>query len=125
MTDARRPHFPWPFPAAPALRPSPAPAADVDMEPQDEPAPGTAEYTCQNKACGKLFTARTADRARGWARFCSKSCKAVKQEARTHQYRDYMQRDRNDKALTQQERDDQEGMNANEAGWDGHKQVMP
>lgn len=40
----------------------------------------TKQYKCA--CCGALFTARTADRARGWARFCSKSCKAKKQ-ART------------------------------------------
>ncbi len=45
----------------------------------------TATYKC--KCCGEAFTARTADRARGWARYCSKSCKAIKQEARTGQYR--------------------------------------
>jgi hypothetical protein len=37
----------------------------------------TATYKC--KSCGNPFEARTADRARGWAKFCSKSCKAVKQ----------------------------------------------
>lgn len=37
----------------------------------------TATYQC--KECGGQFTARTADRARGWARFCSKTCKAVDQ----------------------------------------------
>jgi hypothetical protein len=37
----------------------------------------TATYQC--KRCQKPFTARTADRARGWAQFCSKSCKAIKQ----------------------------------------------
>lgn len=31
------------------------------------------------KYCGKEFSARTADVKRGWARFCSKSCKATKQ----------------------------------------------
>lgn len=36
-----------------------------------------AEYKC--KRCGSSFVARTADRDRGWARFCSKSCKAIKQ----------------------------------------------
>ena len=36
-----------------------------------------ATYKCQS--CKQDFTARTADRARGWARFCSKSCKATKQ----------------------------------------------
>ena len=44
----------------------------------------TAQYKCQR--CRGLFTARTADRDRGWARFCSKSCKAIKQEQRTGQY---------------------------------------
>jgi hypothetical protein len=42
--------------------------------------PSTATYKCQR--CGSAFTARTADRKRGWARFCSKSCKAVKQTQR-------------------------------------------
>lgn len=37
----------------------------------------TATYKC--KCCGAPFEARTAERARGWAKFCSKSCKAVKQ----------------------------------------------
>jgi hypothetical protein len=44
--------------------------------------PTTAQYTCANPACKKLFTARVADRARGWARFCSKSCKAFAQASR-------------------------------------------
>ncbi|MCO5157536.1 MAG: hypothetical protein M9945_12450 [Aquamicrobium sp.] len=37
----------------------------------------TATYKC--KCCGSPFEARTADRKRGWAKFCSKSCKAIKQ----------------------------------------------
>lgn len=37
----------------------------------------TSTYKCDS--CSGEFVARTADRARGWARFCSKSCKAVKQ----------------------------------------------
>ena len=36
----------------------------------------TATYNCDH--CNAAFTARTADRARGWARFCSKACKASK-----------------------------------------------
>jgi hypothetical protein len=31
--------------------------------------------------CGTSFRARTADVNRGWAKFCSKSCKAKKQTA--------------------------------------------
>lgn len=38
------------------------------------------EVTC--KHCGRKFMARVADRARGWARFCSKSCKAIDQTKR-------------------------------------------
>lgn len=42
-----------------------------------------AQYKCA--CCGDPFVARVADRNRGWARFCSKSCKAIKQEQRTGQ----------------------------------------
>jgi hypothetical protein len=48
------------------------------------------ERKCQR--CQKPFMARTADVKRGWAKFCSKSCKAKKQEARTGQYRAYFGR---------------------------------
>lgn len=43
------------------------------------------ERTC--KWCKGKFQARTADVNRGWALFCSKSCKAMKQEKKTGQYR--------------------------------------
>ena len=46
-----------------------------------------------NCLCCKVeFSARVADRARGWARFCSKSCKALKQEQRTGQMARYLSR---------------------------------
>ena len=41
----------------------------------------TKIYKC--KCCGDPFTARIADRARGWALYCSKSCKALQQTRRT------------------------------------------
>lgn len=41
----------------------------------------TEIYKCAR--CGDPFRARTADRKRGWARFCSKSCKAIRQTQRT------------------------------------------
>lgn len=44
------------------------------------------ERKCKNSSCQKLFQARTADVKRGWAKFCSKSCKAIEQEGRTGQY---------------------------------------
>jgi hypothetical protein len=37
-----------------------------------------AQYNC--RTCYNLFTARTADRKRGWAQYCSKACKQVTQE---------------------------------------------
>lgn len=48
--------------------------------------PSMTDRKCQNERCGKTFRARTADVKRGWARFCSKSCKAAEQESRTHQH---------------------------------------
>lgn len=51
--------------------------------------PSMVECKCANKSCGVKFMARTADRARGWGRFCSKSCKAIKQDRRTGQYADH------------------------------------
>ena len=39
---------------------------------------GKVDVHC--KWCQVMFSARIADRKRGWARFCSKSCKASKQE---------------------------------------------
>lgn len=47
-------------------------------------APSLVEVECAWRKCGLLFRARRADRARGWARFCSKSCKASAQTDRTH-----------------------------------------
>ena len=52
--------------------------------------PKMGEYKCDR--CKSLFSARVADRNRGWARFCSKSCKAIKQERRTGQMKDYLMR---------------------------------
>ena len=37
------------------------------------------QVTCGNTKCKKPFKARAADVARGWGKFCSKSCKATKQ----------------------------------------------
>jgi endogenous inhibitor of DNA gyrase (YacG/DUF329 family) len=45
---------------------------------------------CQ--CCGKEFEAKAADVKRGWAKFCSKSCKAIRQEQRTGAHRAHSQR---------------------------------
>ena len=37
----------------------------------------TVEVACK---CGTMFTARMADRKRGWAKSCSKSCAAKKRD---------------------------------------------
>jgi len=49
------------------------------------------ECKCQNKSCGARFMARVADRKRGWGKFCSKSCKAIKQERKNGQHKAYLQ----------------------------------
>jgi hypothetical protein len=49
--------------------------------------PKMVERKC--KWCRKPFQARTADVKRGWGLFCSKSCKAKKQEKVTHANRDF------------------------------------
>lgn len=46
--------------------------------------------------CGLNFTARKADVKRGWAKFCSKSCKAKTQERKTGQYGAYLERTRSE-----------------------------
>ena len=38
-----------------------------------------ATITVKCQRCGEYFTAHVADRKRGWGRFCSKRCKAIKQ----------------------------------------------
>lgn len=45
---------------------------------------------CKCETCNKSFMARTADRKRGWGKFCSKSCKAIKQERKTGQHKAYL-----------------------------------
>lgn len=50
----------------------------------------TVQAKCANKSCGLPFTARVADRKRGWGKFCSKACKAVVQEKRTGQHAAYI-----------------------------------
>lgn len=44
----------------------------------------TIECTCA--MCGKKFIARVADRNRGWARCCSKSCAATMNNKKTGNY---------------------------------------
>jgi hypothetical protein len=60
-----------------------APAAQ--QAPMRKPQPRTVERKCA--WCKGPFLARAADVKRGWGKFCSKSCKASKQEKRTGQYR--------------------------------------
>lgn len=43
--------------------------------------------------CNQSFKAKPADIKRGWARFCSKSCKAKHQEKRTGQHAEFVRRD--------------------------------
>jgi hypothetical protein len=44
----------------------------------------TQKVSCKN--CRKSFTARTADIARGWGKFCSKHCAKVKRNAKRSEF---------------------------------------
>lgn len=68
----------------------------------------------QCQCCQKEFQARIADRKRGWAKFCSKSCKAIEQERRTGQYSRYLGHVRSLSTTNV----DYEGK-----GWDAHKDI--
>jgi len=71
------------------------------------------------KRCREPFSARVADRKRGWGKFCSKSCKAIKQTQKTgisgpprERYSDEREQDYQWHLLA---------MQATEEGWDSHK----
>lgn len=59
--------------------------------PKRVPQPRLVERRCL--WCKRTFLARAVDVKRGWAKFCSKSCKASQQEKRTGQYRNHQERD--------------------------------
>jgi len=73
---------------------------------------------CANKACGVTFDARVSDRKRGWGKFCSKSCKAVKQEARTGQHKEFLRNGSNHGRC----HDDNEHGHLHMSGFLGHGQ---
>jgi hypothetical protein len=75
-----------------------------------------ATYKCTNASRALETSRRMADRRRGWAKFCSKSCKATEQTRRTGRG-----------APTPRDLDAESheaGMDAVEFGWDGHKNVF-
>lgn len=55
-----------------------------------KPMPKMVDRIC--KCCRQPFHARAADVKRGWGKYCSKSCKAIKQEQRTGQYDRHLSR---------------------------------
>lgn len=62
-----------------------APASVAERSAARIPQPQMVERKCA--WCKGPFLARAADVKRGWGKFCSKSCKASRQEKRTGQYR--------------------------------------
>jgi len=46
----------------------------------------TRQYVCANKNCAKAFIAKIADRRRGWAKCCSKSCAATVSNRKTGKF---------------------------------------
>lgn len=56
----------------------------TDLPQDDSPRKPRGKKVRVNCArCGDPFMARVADRKRGWGKFCSKSCKAIRQTQRT------------------------------------------
>lgn len=72
----------------------------------------TGMQSCTCAWCGKPFKARAADIKRGWGKFCSKSCKASKQEKSTGQYRAHITRARTRAAVVD------DSMDYRPEGWD-------
>lgn len=60
------------------------PASTAHTKPSRIPQPRMVGRKCN--WCKALFQARAADVKRGWGKFCSKSCKAMRQEKRTGQH---------------------------------------
>lgn len=73
------------------------------------PPPKMVERKC--KWCRKPFQARAVDVKRGWGLFCSKSCKAMKQEKRTGQYAAYVSGETS------------RGYDDDDQSWDSHKDI--
>jgi hypothetical protein len=61
------------------------------MAVKEKPRGAMVERVCR---CGAKFMARAADVKRGWGKYCSKSCKAIRQEQRTGQYFRHQERQR-------------------------------
>lgn len=76
------------------------------------------ECTCKWRGCREKFMARKADVDRGWAKFCSKSCKAKEQESRTGQFASHGQKS---SRSPEDQRAHEIAMDSIEDGWDGHK----
>ncbi len=82
------------------------------------------------ECCKTPITVRSADVKRGWGRFCSKSCKAKKQEARTGQYASLLQAGMvpgyrsSMSEFDRHDRDHMQAMDDMETGWDAHKDIF-
>lgn len=74
--------------------------------------------------CGKAITVRLADHRRGWGKYCSKSCKAIKQEQRTGQYAHYRATSELRVPMDAGDRLHDAAMYGLEMGWDGHKDIF-
>lgn len=81
-----------------------------------KPMPQMVDRKC--KGCGAPFLARAADVKRGWGLYCSKSCKATKQEQRTGQMKHYLQTGAPLNRREQDEIDHEEAMDDAFSGWD-------
>jgi len=71
------------------------------------------------KSCKKIFMAKSADIARGWAKCCSKSCAASMTNKKTGNFARFKQGASSDYEVIECV-----GRDAMEDGWDGHKNAF-
>ena len=71
-------------------QPAVAPAIATPAAAKRVPQPKMVERKCRR--CRAKFLARASDVKRGWGLYCSKSCKAIRQEARHGYYQAHQER---------------------------------
>lgn len=91
-------------------------SSNFEKWPRIEPKAGCVVCNCIS--CGKEFSARIADRKRGWARSCSKSCAATASNAKTGKFQKFL---RGGLSNQGSHGDDSQIMDELEMGWDAHK----
>lgn len=96
----------------------------VQQADRAEPRKPKGKMVAVNCLCCKgAFMAKEADRKRGWGLYCSKSCKAKKQEARTGQHARFQAR--RERAVNRDEGDGSFVMSQEDLSYGGYNNAGP